>query len=368
MAERKICFGANLKALRKNAKLTRRALAESINYSEKSVEKWEAGNSIPPVTSICALADIFGVSVDSLLYSNNSEINYLLGIDGGGTKTEFLLCDINGEEINRIILEGCNPVDIGLDKCKDILSIGIKQICADINLREVSLFAGLAGGISGDNQKKINKFLSTFGFGVFSNGSDTENALECALNGKDGIAVIMGTGIIAFAQKNGERKRIGGWGYLIDKGGSGFNIGADALDTAFKHLDSRGGSKLIAELLEKEMGKELPLCIPAIYSGSKKYIASLAKIVFEAYKQNDVYAKRILDRNVKEVCEMITAGLEYVGENTKIVICGGLANKGDVLLPFFEQYLKSDLLIEFSRTPMVNGAVSLAKKELKNNA
>ncbi len=368
MNERKICFGENLKNLRKKAHITRAALAEQISYSEKSIEKWEMGSSIPPVASICRIADIFAVSIDSLLFMQNSEINYLLGIDGGGTKTEMLLCDINGNELNRLTLEGCNPVDIGIERCKSILSEGIRKICNDINVAEVSTFAGLAGGISGDNQKKINKFLSSFGFGAFANGSDTENALECALKGDDGIAVIMGTGIIAFAQKSGERKRIGGWGYLIDKGGSGYNLGADALDCAFKYIDSRNGSKVIKELLEKETGKPLSACVPAIHSGGKRYIASFAKVVFEAYEQNDMFAKNIIDRNIKEVCEIIKAGLAFTNNCKKVVICGGLANKGDILLPFFNKYLNDDVLIEFFNKPMVNGAVAIAKKEIKENA
>lgn len=368
MAERKITFGTNLKALRKKAGLTRAALAEKISYSEKSIEKWEASNSMPPVNTLCLLADILKVSVDNLLYSKSSKINYLLGIDGGGTKTEFLLCDINGNEKKRIILSCSNPVDIGMEKTKDILNDGIRQITDGIDISEISMFAGLAGGISGDNQKRLEKFFGGFGFGSYSNASDTASALECTLCGKNGIAVIMGTGIIAFAQKDGERKRIGGWGYLIDKGGSGYNFGADALDCAFKYLDSRGGSKLIAELLQKELGKDLPSCVPAIHAGGKKLIASFAKVVFEAYEKNDEYAKEIIESNVTEVAKIIKSGLEFTGNNVPIIICGGLANKQEILKPFFNKYLGNDIEINFYTEPMVNGAVALAKKEIKNNA
>lgn len=131
--------------------------------------------------------------------------------------TEFLLTDAEKNEISRIVLGPSNPNDIGMDNVKTILEQGIHKVCYGINLREVSVFAGLAGGITGDNQKIINEFLPCFNFGVYSNGSDTESVLEMALGGNDGIVVIMGTGIISFTQVKGKRHRIGGWGYLIDK-------------------------------------------------------------------------------------------------------------------------------------------------------
>ncbi len=45
----------------------------------------------------------------------NNKIRYLLGIDGGGTKTEFVLSHINGNEIARVVLGCSNPVNIGTE-------------------------------------------------------------------------------------------------------------------------------------------------------------------------------------------------------------------------------------------------------------
>ena len=190
--------------------------------------------------------------------SENVKIKYLLGIDGGGTKTEFLLTDLNGKEIKRLMLGASNPVNLGLGGAEKVLADGITEISKDVNLCNVSVFAGLAGGISGNNKTEINKFLSSFGFGVFGNGSDTDNALEISLKGENGVTVIIGTGIVAFAQVNGTKHRIGGWGYLIDKGGSGFNFGSDALNCALRAIDGRGGSQLILQLVEKKLGNPLP--------------------------------------------------------------------------------------------------------------
>lgn len=54
----------NLTELRKNARLTQAELAEKINYSDKSVSKWERGEALPDLKVLTHLAELFGVSID----------------------------------------------------------------------------------------------------------------------------------------------------------------------------------------------------------------------------------------------------------------------------------------------------------------
>ena len=52
---------------RKSAGLTQAELAEKINYSDKSVSKWESGNGIPDIATLVQLAALYGVSLDSFI-------------------------------------------------------------------------------------------------------------------------------------------------------------------------------------------------------------------------------------------------------------------------------------------------------------
>lgn len=287
------------------------------------------------------------------------EIKYLLGIDGGGTKTEFMLTDLCENRIKRLVLGASNPVNIGIENTKEILKTGITQICEGINPAEISLFAGLAGGITGSNKEEIGNFLSDFGFGAFDNGSDTENALKIALGDDDGVIVIIGTGIVAFTQKNETRKRIGGWGYLIDKGGSGFHFGSDALNSALRHLDGRGGSEHILSLIENRLNKPLTDAIPDIYAGGAAYAASFAPVVFESFRNGDKEAEAIIGRNACEIAQIIRTGLKFT--DGKIVLCGGLCKYKDILEPFLIKELNGNINLIFSDEPPINGAVKLAK-------
>lgn len=297
--------------------------------------------------------------------AENIRINYLLGIDGGGTKTDFLLTDLNGNEIKRIILGPSNPVNIGIEGAKKCLEQGINQICSDMNKGEISLFAGLAGGISGNNRQIINKFLAGFGFGIFNNGSDTDSALEIALKGENGVALIIGTGIVAFASKDGVRHRIGGWGYLIDKGGSGFHLGSDALYSALCFHDGRGGSEMLLKMIEEKLRKPLAESITDIYQGGNAYIASFSSVVFDAFLKGDKESENILERNTQEIAKIIRTGYDFLNDKDgKVILCGGMCQQEKALRPFLTKHLGEKIPFEFCTDSMVNGAISLARKNI----
>ena len=56
-----------LSAYRKRAGLTQAELAEKLNYSDKSVSKWERGDGMPDLLVLCQLADLYDVPLDAFL-------------------------------------------------------------------------------------------------------------------------------------------------------------------------------------------------------------------------------------------------------------------------------------------------------------
>lgn len=65
--ELKQIIAKNISRLRRENNLTQLALAEKLNYSDKAVSKWESGASLPDIVVLKEMADLFGVTVDSLL-------------------------------------------------------------------------------------------------------------------------------------------------------------------------------------------------------------------------------------------------------------------------------------------------------------
>lgn len=71
MEDLKVVFASNLIRLRTDAGMTQAQLAEKLNYSDKSVSKWERGEALPDVIVVKTMADLFGVTVDFMLTSHD---------------------------------------------------------------------------------------------------------------------------------------------------------------------------------------------------------------------------------------------------------------------------------------------------------
>ena len=363
----------NIKSRRRALKMTQKELADRLNYSEKAISKWENGLGLPPSVTLPDLARALATDIDSLM-NNPSDIRYYLGIDGGGTKTEFVLADLEGNILKRTILSGCNPNDIGFQGTFDVLRQGIFDVCGEIPFRYISVFAGLAGGITGDNSRRIREFLEQYHFGRTGNGSDAQNAIAISLLGENGITVIMGTGAIAFAQCEDKLYRIGGFGYMFGDEGSGFCIGRDGIAAALQSEDGSGQKTVLEESVREKCGRKIILdAIGDFYQGGKRLIASYAPLVFKAYLDGDEVARNILHRNIKAIAQIIFGAAKHLpaGKEVKVALCGGITKNKEVILPILEQYLSEDAHNQYNVSvcdrSIAHGALLLAGMEYKEN-
>ena len=290
---------------------------------------------------------------------------YYLGIDGGGTKTTVALADERSNILCQVKLGPTNPVDIGMGAVLSTLGEGISQVLRDIDPREVSVFAGIAGGITGENQARIRAFLSTFGFANAANGSDAQNIVSAGLGRADGICVIMGTGSVTFVQHRGERMRLGGYGYLFDEGGNGYTIGRDAILACLKAEEGSGEETMLHDLLLQTINAPTVLSsLSAFYDGGKKQIASYAPLVFKAYDAGDSIAAYILRNNMKFVAQSLCDAKNKLQtkRSVRTVLAGGLTARADVLIPMIREQLEDGVTydIRVLQQPPVMGALWLA--------
>ena len=100
-----ITLGEKIKKYRKIMKLSQAQLAERLFVSYQAISNWERGITPPDLENLCKLSDLFGVSVDELLcVTPEVRERTMIGIDGGGTKTEFVLFSENGQVLKRLSL------------------------------------------------------------------------------------------------------------------------------------------------------------------------------------------------------------------------------------------------------------------------
>lgn len=278
-------------------------------------------------------------------------MKFVIGIDGGGTKTKAVLAKTNGEIFGI--------VQSGISNFQRVGSEGITEVCLDIlkqlnqklaiekeNIDHWAL--GLAGAGRIEDQKATCKAVEALGFeGKVSVQSDAYVALMGAFSGNPGLIVIAGTGSICFGlDESGQLHRSGGWGYLLGDEGSGFYIGHQSILAALKDQDGRGKQTILREKVEKSLGIEsIDQIVRKMYienSIQKEHIANLAPIVFEAAAEGDEVALRIVHQTAAEISKMILAvgkKMNRMGNSIHVAHIGSVFNQKEVLVPIIKKEL-----------------------------
>ena len=358
-------FSINVRKLRKKLNITQKSLADMVGYSEKTVSKWETEGSVPSIDALFRLANIFRVSIVELFRCD--EAIYYLGIDGGGTKTEFALSDSEGKIACRLFMDGCNPNAVGIERTKRIIENGIIQVCKDIPLSSVAVYAGIAGCATESYADEIKSMLEKMSFAAYDVGSDNNNIVAAGLGKGEGITMILGTGICAYVVKKQETKRIAGWGYLFDNGGSSFHIGRDAINAYFSAYDGTGEETSLVQRIKETFSCSNAEFLKSLYNGGNKLVSSYAMCVFEEAEKGDRVSIAILEKHIAEIARLIRAALSHFStysERIPIILGGGLTNQA-LLLPYLTSALGEDTKrcsIRVLDVPPVDGALELAKE------
>ncbi len=348
----------NIKIYRKKSGFTQSELANRLFISSQAISKWESGQSVPDLANLYLLSEIFGISIDKLVGNTklSDKGSTYIGIDGGATKTEFVLFNDSGAILKRIVLKGTNPNVSGLDNATAILTDGIESLLS-VNRNVAGVFAGVAGCSSGNNATLLfDNLTKAFPLLPISIQSDIANVFASATDKENCIAVICGTGFSIFAKDKETLHRVGGWGYLLDDIGGGFGIGRQAIRAALADRDGFGKKTIITRMVEEKLGSEVWKSIGTIYSGGDSFIASFAPIVFDAYDLGDKCAEEILDNHTKYISELLRFTLDNYDSSGTIVIAGGLLKNNTVLLEKIKMHLGRNVDFITPALPQIYGA------------
>lgn len=349
-------LGNRIKELRKERGLTQNAFAEALHVSFQAVSNWERGVAPPDLENLVNIAAYFDVLVDHLLHPQSEDL--FLGIDGGGTKTEFLLVSREGYVLRRVVKSGCNPNDIGFAKTVALLTDGMDDILREFPSIK-AVFCGIAGVATGDYAKRLLDELKRR-YPRMSAQVKNDSFNLFALDERADMAVISGTGSVLFVKDGDTFARLGGWGYLLDRAGSAYDIGRDALAEALHEEDWRESHSLMYQMLLESLGtKTVWAHINTVYDEGRPYIAGLARVVFEAYRRGDEKAKAIIDRNARALAELLGAGVRLYGASPIAIASGGMfEHHGDIMLPHIAKYSGVKLLV--NDLPPIYGACKRA--------
>jgi N-acetylglucosamine kinase-like BadF-type ATPase len=310
---------------------------------------------------------------------------YVLGIDGGGTKTLGLVADLYGRVLGRGVEGSSNPQVVGFENAAEAVLKVVRECCRRVGCHPKHLKAvvvGLAGtGRESDRRRAQieiwrlarKKNMSLKDLRV---ESDARIALEGALGGESGVVLISGTGSIGFAKSDdGSVHRVGGWGRTIGDEGSGFAVGRAALVAIVRALDGRGQHTILTKWASKSFGLSNPETIISSIYENRFDVSRIAPLVLKAAAKGDRVSKEILEDASCELADHLQVLLKKLGPTAKssrrrkttLVLLGGMLGESNYLSQALRKKIKSLFPSVLIRSPLKNpayGAVLIALNRL----
>ncbi|MEH2284122.1 MAG: BadF/BadG/BcrA/BcrD ATPase family protein [Nostoc sp.] len=259
-------------------------------------------------------------------------MNYVLGIDGGGSKTVCVLMDDLRQVLGRGEAGPSNYQSIGIEATLQSIQLAVHNaveatiITKTVNIDAVCL--GLAGvGRAADievvkglvQELQNNKSLSITWALQPANIIIVNDALIALVGGIGqpvGIVVAAGTGSIVFGRNHqGHTKRVGGWGYILGDEGSAYKIAIAGINAALKSYDGREISTSLREGFKQHLDLEsIEDLIEVVYrrEWGVKQIAALAPVVDFAAASGDIVANMIIDDAVQELVKATSTVIDEI--------------------------------------------------------
>ena len=256
---------------------------------------------------------------------------YYCGWDGGGSKTKALALNLDGEKIGEAVFGPLNLNGANLETVEKTVHDGVQWMTGLPGGLEGcrGLVAGMAGVSNRQAVQMVETAVHNSGYaGPFKLLGDHEIALEGAIEGP-GAILIAGTGAVCYGRDTeGNIYRTGGYGYLIDDGGSGYALGRDILMSVVRAFDGRGPATCLTGLVYQALGvSDISNLITWLYSTEtgKKEIGALAPLLLQALDEKDEAAQAIVDKAVYDLTELVVTLFRKAGmTGGELGLCGSI--------------------------------------------
>lgn len=307
----------------------------------------------------------------------------VIGVDGGGTKTVAWVAPLDDSTNNIVLGRGqtgpSNPRAVGFEVAQFAIGSAIAEALAEAK-RPSEKVAAAWFGVAGAGRESEQTLLESWARkkGAIAHrvrvSGDAEPILSAAAADHCGIAVISGTGSLAWGRNSqGEIARAGGCGYLIGDEGSAYAIAVHALRMAMQSADGRRPPTALLDRFLSHFDAASPAnLIEILYSPemTRDQIAAAAQLVFAL--SEDPTAAAIIATAADELAIMIAAlarQLRFEPHGYPLAMTGSLLVHQDS----FRQAV-TDRLTNIQPscitlvTDPVRGAVALARRMAQSKA
>lgn len=311
---------------------------------------------------------------------------YVIGVDGGGTKTHYALFDTEGSFIN--LVKG-GPTTHKLlqneyDSIQQEIDANMRILLERYGLKASDIafcVLGLSGVDMEFQHTEVTKRLKKLSLGDFRVYNDVFLGLKAGSEKGFGICCNNGTGICcAGIDKYGHRIQIGGGDRYTDEDVSGSSLGITAIRIVYRSIFKCGAPTIMKQMLFDLLEvKDETLFLDAVYEKVKTGKIEdkvLSSLVFNAANQGDDAASEVLRHAGRDLAGSVLGAASYLcfpyGEEIDIVISGSTFVKGES--PIMRETFKAEVIknigrevhFHLLREPPVAGAIIWALEELTN--
>lgn len=299
-------------------------------------------------------------------------MGYLLGIDGGGTRTTVCLADERLSILSRTQAGPSNPIKIGITASQRELGRACRRVLREAHVQPLKLEAVCVGLSGGDSAPVHRRMLGWLRKAVPARAhlltTDAMVTLAAALGEAEGVIVIAGTGSIAFGRdEHGCILRVGGWGSLLDDGGSGYDIGRKAIAAALRAHDGRGKATGLTEALCRELrlGKISEVVAKPL---TAQNIAALFPLVQQEARVGDAVARSLCREAAGHLAELALTIVNQLGwrrRSIRVVCSGGVFKSSALIRRSFARQVHERApraRVSLLRRAPVEGALLLARQ------
>ncbi|RIX27759.1 N-acetylglucosamine kinase [Amnibacterium setariae] len=269
-----------------------------------------------------------------------------LGVDGGGTKTAFVLVDGRGEVLATATGPSCYYFTAGIDLVERVLREGVEQLLETAGLTTADVdrafFALPAYGEASADVPELDAAPGrVLGHGRYSCGNDMIAGWAGSLAGRDGVNVVAGTGSIAYGEWRGRGQRAGGWGEVFGDEGSGYWTAIRGLNAYSRMVDGRLPQGPLLAAMREAVGVRSDLDAIGVviddWAGKRDRVAALSRVVTAAAAEGDGAAQAVVEDAGRELAALagsVRAAIGAEGERVPLSYSGGMFEDAGVRAAF----------------------------------
>ena len=286
---------------------------------------------------------------------------YLLGVDGGNTKTDYFLFDLDGNFVDAMRFGTCSheALSDSFNGTRRVMSEQIYELLHKNNIKIddiVSAAFGLAGADTVMQKMKLNEVISSIGFQNYILENDGMLGVKAGSIDGTGVCSINGTGTVTIGMDDdGNFLQVGGVGYISGDEAGGAYLVRRAIQAVYDELYRMGKKTIITQNFMKMYDitdKSYFLDIIVSLTGSRLINRTeIITMIFDEALNGDEVANDILRETGTNMALSVAGCINnlHFTKEIQIILAGSVWSKvtNDLQIKYFDAELKKHVKMPY---------------------